>query len=132
MTEPENATSPVPSLRSAVFWAGVIAWLFATGCALGVYFGFLYYNYELRRPPTTLQAVAVRVALVEVLKKAVMAVAFALAGGALFRYAGALRSNPGDTNALAATQARCWQWAIWLALLYAAGELATAVVTATR
>ena len=132
MTESAPSPSPVASLRPTVFWVGVIAWLFAAGCALGVYFGILYYNYEARRPPTRLQAVAVDAALVEVVKKVVMTAALALAGRALFRYVSALKSNPADSAALAATQAGCWQWAIWLALLYAGGELATAIMTAVR
>jgi hypothetical protein len=132
MTESATSPAPVAPLRRAVLWAGVIAWVFAVGCALGVYFGVLYYKYESERPPTSLQAVALRVALAEVLKKVVMTAAFALAGRALFRYAGALKRSPANTAALPAMQARCWQWAIWLALVFAAGELAGAIVTAIR
>ena len=130
MSTTDVSTAPVASLRRAVFWAGVMAWLFAAGCALGVYFGILYYNYESERPPTRLQALAVRVALVEVVKKAVTTAAFALAGRAFFRYAAVLKRDGPDTAVLTAAQSTCWQWIVRLALLYATGELATAIVTA--
>lgn len=129
MSESVTSTPSVAPLRRAVLWLGVIAWLFAAGCALGVFFGIPYYNYESARPPSRFQALAVRLALVGIVEKGVLAVAFALVGRALLGYAGALNRDPGA--ATVGLQARCWRGVIWLALLYAAGELALAVVSAT-
>src|SRR4051794_9749120 len=100
MGESDTARESAASLRRAVFWAGVVAWLFAAGCALGVVFGVAYYDHESARPATRLQAKAVQLALVAIVVKGVMTVAFALVGRALFRYAGALKHMPGETAAL--------------------------------
>jgi hypothetical protein len=39
MSESDTSTVSTAPLRRAEFWAGVIAWLFAAGCGLGVVFG---------------------------------------------------------------------------------------------
>jgi uncharacterized membrane protein len=132
MGESDTATASAASLRRAVFWVGVVAWLFAAGRALGVLFGIAYYDSESARPATRLQAKAVQLALVGIIVEGVMTVAFGLVGRALFGYAGALKRMPGESAALGEMQARCWRGAIWLAVLYVAGELASAIVEAMR
>ena len=132
MTETDAANASITRLRRAVFWVGVIAVLFAVGCALGVLFGIAYYHYEVSRPATRLQAKAVDLALLGIGEKGVMTVAFALVARALLRYAGALRRNPPGSAALTDMQAACWRGAVWLAVLYAGCEVAAAVVSAMR
>lgn len=130
MLESESEIATVPALRRAVLWVGIIALLFAAGCALGVLFGALYYKYASVQPDTRLQAKLIRVTMIGIVEKAVIAVTFGILSRALFRYASALKLAPENTNTLIAMQVSCWQAAIWLALLYAGWELTSAIVTA--
>ena len=132
MTESDEATESTASLRRAVFWAGLIAVLFAVGCALGVVFGIPYYDYLSAQPPSRLQAKAARLALLAMAEKGVMTLAFAFLARALFRYAGALKQSLRADETRARVQARCWRAIIWLALLYAGCELTSAIVAAMQ
>jgi hypothetical protein len=118
--------NPARLLRRAVTGLAVVAFLYAAGCAAGVYFGVRYY-----RVVSAHRSPAVRFAQAFIVERVVLLIACIVLGRALIRYARAIPSSvngaaPVDGEIAAARQLSCWQALTWTALLYAGWEITIA------
>lgn len=130
--EDGTATAQTP-LGRIVKWLAVLAFLYALGCAAGVFFGVAYYRSIAHDPPELVQAArAIRLSQIFIVEKLTLVIAFVVLGRALWRYAATL--NVAHESAMAVPSAmrstvesRCWQALLWVGLLYAGWELTSAI-----